>query len=470
MSTRGTWRLAVAIILLALAVIFTLDLDFPQWVEGLLLWRLEGQRALDIPYGADMQGSLQVRLEPSLGYQADAAAVQSARQTIEDRIAGIEPTDPLIQVLGESSLVVELPGVRGRTWLTDTAQSIGLVEFIDASLRYAWPGTVVETNLGPTGEPKTEDTLSPGTLVTPTVSAEATDVVYDTVLSSDDLLAVRLDDAGEGEYVIAFWVAPSAQADFAAFTGAHAGDHLCVAVDKLVLACAGLPDQPLREVASIPGVRLAEEEQATRLQMLLASGPLPVPLEIRRTTALGPTLGEATVRLLASATGLGLAALALFLAVHYRLAGLVANVVLLAFGLASFALCRLIPVTVTIPSLAGLLIAGAVALGSVCTTLERLREQKRARGLITFRSIGDGFSAAWPVVRIVHLTLLALAAALWYVGLAAEASPVRALGLALVTGLVASLFAARMLAMEFAYLTLGSAREPLRRSAWLLGV
>jgi protein-export membrane protein SecD len=468
MSSRGNWRLAVAVILLAGAVVFTLDLDFPEWMDGLLFWRPDGQRAVEPFYELDIGDGVQVQLAPPPGYQADSATLEAAGQVLEDRVAALQPTSPQAQVLGESGLLLELAGIYERPWLTDTVQSIGLLEFIDASLRYAQPGTIVETDLGPTGDPKPSDVISPTTTITPTASDDEAAIVYHTVLSSRDLDGVSLDAIDGEEYGISFAVSAGAESSFSAFTGAHAGDFMCVAVDKFVLSCATLPSEPLGGVATIPGLRL-EEKDAAHLQRLLASGPLPVPLEVQGTPALGPALGEDTVQMLRYAAALGMAAVALYLVLRYRLAGLVASLAALAFAVSVFALCKLIPVPLTIPSLSGLFAAGIVALASVLVPLERLREEKRRRGLVSLRSIGSAFAAAWPAVRAIHLTLMAVGAALWYVGVSGGASPIRPFGAALIPGLIASLFAARIIAPQIARLALGSAGEPLRRSSWLLG-
>ena len=463
MSGRGTWRLATVIMVLALAVVFTLDLDLPEWASGLLFWRAEGQREIELSYGPWFQEGLQVKLLPSFGYLPDADALESSRRILQDRLGSLEPTSTVIEVLGDGSLLVEISGVRERTWLTHTLQSVGLIEFIDASFRYAEPGTVIETNLGQTGAPKPEDTISTGMLVTPTAAPEETGPVYDTVLSSEDLGSVHLEKADQFFYLIRPST-PTAQEGFADFTRMQSGRTLCAAIDKLVLYCYS-PEGPM---SGWP-LQLSEE-QAAVYRALLSPGPLPLPLQIWETAVLGPTLGENTVRLVAIGAGIGLAAVAVFLVAHYRLAGLVASLVVVAFGLTAIALCKLIPVSLTLPALAGLVIAGVVALGSVIAAFERLREEKRARGLISLRSIGGGFSAVRSTVRSVHLCLLALAAVLWYVGVTAESPSSSDLGRALLFGALAGLFAARLVAIEFARLALGSAREPLNRSVWLVGV
>jgi protein-export membrane protein SecD len=469
MSSRGSWRLGIVILVLALAVVFSLNLDFPEWVEEMLFWRTAGQRQVELRYGSELEEGLQIKLLPSFGYQPDAATFESARQVLQDRLAGHEPAGASVEVLGDGILLVELQGIRERVWLTDTLQSIGLIEFIDASLRYAEPGTVVETDLDAIGQPKPEDTVSTGLVVTPTTTEEQTGVVYDTVLSSAELAAVALGQTSETEYYIQFLAAAGAQSEFAAFTGTHAGDYLCVAVDKLVLSCPKLPDTRLEGVVNMPGIRLTTEAAAL-YEALLASGPLPVPLQIWETAVLGPALGEGTVRLVALGAAIGLAAVALFLLAHYRLAGLVAVAALVAFGLTAIALCKLVPLPLTLCSLAGLVVAGVVAVGSVITTFERLREEKRARGLISLRSIGSALSSVRATVGSVHFALLALAVLLWYVGLRAETPAIVSLGEALLFGTLASFVVARLVAAELARLVLGTTREPLNRSVWLLGI
>jgi len=494
MKKSETWQLAI-ITLVALAALFVdLNIEHPEWLRSLLFWRPAGQRDIRLHLGLDLQGGLQVLLaaDAPQGQELDATSMETTRRVVENRVRSLGLTASVIQVLGERHIIVELPDIQQLHQVTDTIQATGLVEFVDAGTLFLTPGTVVETTSGeppgeepatpvtptiPTSTPITPTTtpvtstpsITPTAPVTPTALTPPTPSarVFETVLSSDDLEIIALYGTGESRYTISFALTQEATDDFTVYTGVHSGQYLCIALDKAIVSCASLPDRPLEGGGGIPAYLLDEEAQS--LSVLLRYGPLPVSLQVEEVRPVGPSLGDTTIERIGRAAAISLVAVFLFLPLHYRLPGLLADLALLVLALFDLALCRLIPLPLTMPGVAGFTAAALLAIGGHLSIFECLREEVRV-GRSLSRAVEVGFSRAWPSIRDVHLVLLVLSITAWYIGVTATADAIHWLGVTLLVGVLTSLFVTMVVTRTFARLTFDAAREWLSERKWPLGV
>jgi len=143
-----------------------------------------------------------------------------------------------------------------------------------------------------------------------------------------------------------------------------------------------------RTGAQIEGIGTIEETQD--LAESLRIGALPIDLKLISQTQVSATLGQQALDqgLLAGAAGLALTIL--FLLVFYRVLGGVATVALLTYSVLLFALVKLIPITLTLPGIAGLVLTLAVAADANIVMYERIKEEARAG-----RSIPAAISAGY---------------------------------------------------------------------------
>ncbi len=120
---------------------------------------------------------------------------------------------------------------------------------------------------------------------------------------------------------------------------------------------------------------LAEaQDLATTLQI----GALPIELKLISQTQVSATLGSQALDAGVKAAVIGLALAVLFLLLYYRFLGLIASVALGAYGVIFFALIKLIPITLTLPGIAGLVLTIGVAADSNIVIFERIKEEVRA--------------------------------------------------------------------------------------------
>ncbi|MEX0971907.1 MAG: protein translocase subunit SecD [Solirubrobacterales bacterium] len=129
--------------------------------------------------------------------------------------------------------------------------------------------------------------------------------------------------------------------------------------------------------------------EAQDLATFLQIGALPVNLKLISQTQVSATLGEQALEEGLRAMFVGLILVVLFLLAYYRLLGVVAILGLAVYGLVFFAMIKLIPVTMTLPGIAGLILTIGVAADSNVVIFERIKEEVRAgRGLTQAVAVG----------------------------------------------------------------------------------
>lgn len=211
--------------------------------------------------------------------------------------------------------------------------------------------------------------------------------------------------------------------------------------------------------ASITGNFSAEE--ARDLEVQLRGGSLPLPVEVIEQRTIGATLGSENVQRSLQAALLGLALVAVFMVVVYRLPGAVAVLALALYALFNLAMYALIPVTLTLPGIAGFILSIGIAVDANVLIFERIKEELR-RGNTLIRSIDAGFSLAFSSILDGHITGLISCVALFALG----TGLVKGFAVTLGIGLVLSLFTALTCTRTLLRLLMGY--PSLRRSSYFL--
>src|SRR5690606_8962351 len=180
-------------------------------------------------------------------------------------------------------------------------------------------------------------------------------------------------------------------------------------------------------------------DEARELAVLIKGGALPVPLELVEQRTVGPTLGADAIEASAKAAVAGLILTTLFIVAVYRLVGLAAAFALACYGLISYAALVAIGATLTLPGLAGFVLAIGMAVDANVLVFERAREEYVAesrKGLRT--ALERGFRFAWSAIADSNITTLLAAALLFFLA----SGPVRGFGVTLTIGVLASMFSA----------------------------
>ncbi len=156
-------------------------------------------------------------------------------------------------------------------------------------------------------------------------------------------------------------------------------------------------------------------EGARDLEVQLRGGSLPLPVKTLEVRTVGPSLGADNIRRSLFAALSGLLLVAIFMLVIYRLAGFVAVIALSLYALFNLSVYTLLPVTLTLPGIAGFILSIGMAVDANVLIFERIKDELR-RGNTLIRSIETGFSEAFSSILDGHLTTLISCAALFFLG------------------------------------------------------
>ncbi len=179
-------------------------------------------------------------------------------------------------------------------------------------------------------------------------------------------------------------------------------------------------------------------EEARELEVQLRGGALPLPVQIIETNTIGPLLGNRNIIKSFYAAILGLIFVGLFMVINYRILGLISVVSLLTYGLFNLAFYALIPVTITLPGIAGLILSIGMAVDANILIFERVRDELNL-GNTLIRSIDEGFRRANSSILDGHLTTLISCLVLFIIGTSFVKGFAATLGLGVLISLFTSL-------------------------------
>jgi protein-export membrane protein SecD len=145
--------------------------------------------------------------------------------------------------------------------------------------------------------------------------------------------------------------------------------------------------------------------EAKTLSQRLNAGALPVPVNLVNQQTIGASLGQSSVNNSMQAGLIGLALVALFMIIFYRLPGLLAVAALVIYGSLLLAIFKIWPVTLTLSGIAGFILSVGMAVDANVLIFERIKEELRS-GKTLINSINEGFTRAWPSIRDSNYTTL----------------------------------------------------------------
>lgn len=482
MRDRTNGFLITTVILAAIGIYLALPMQHPKWLTNLIFWQPASTRDLQIKEGLDLRGGLQVLLEADVpaGQTVDRDAIQTAKQIVENRVNGLGVSEPLIQVQGDRRIVVELPGISDPDQAIETLKGTGLLEFIETGDEVIPSGTKVSTSYGSlqdsgvvtstnqvtrTNQVTSTSGITGTTVVTPTTPATPSKV-YRTIMTGADLKTAAVAfEQNTNAPIITFTLTDAGSKKFADYTSANIGKILSIVLDKTVLSSPRIQSAITGGNGQITGRFTLEEARSLSVQMRY--GALPVPLRVAESRAVGPTLGQDSVRKSINAGVIGLLVVIVFMLLYYRLPGVLADLALIIYALLVFALFKLIPVTLTLPGIAGFVLSVGMAVDANVLIFERMKEELRG-GRNLRSAIDTGFARAWPSIRDSNASTLITCVILFWFGSNFGASIVKGFALTLAIGVLVSLFTAITVTRTFLHLVMNN--MDLSRNHWWFGV
>lgn len=435
-------------------------------------FRIDLDRDFTLRQGLDLRGGVQVLLQADTAQPPSAEALNQARVIVENRVNALGVTEPVVQTQGDRRIVVELPGIDDPEQAIATIRETALLEFVDAGFTYIEPGTRIRTTIETTSAPTSTAPISPTTALTAT--AVITDRVFTTIIQGSDLdpgqLAVGVTQLNEPG--INFVLKSDGAARFATFTAQNNEKvhgrryYLCIVLDKIVVSCPSVQEPIPHGEGRISVGRL---EDAQKLALQLRYGALPVPLRVETFRTIGPTLGQISIEKSLRAGVIGISIVLLFMLVYYRFPGFLADLALLVYMLLNIATYKLVPVTLTLPGIAGFLLSTGMAVDANILIFERMKEELRA-GRSLHAAVEAGFDRAWTAIRDSNLSTIITCFILYWFGMNFGASMIKGFAITLGLGVVISMFTAVIVTRTFLRTAVESLGEKLRDLHWLMGV
>ena len=466
MRNRNTLVL-ILIILLALVVLW---IDLPIQHGGatkLVFWQQPPEsRSLTIKQGLDLRGGTQILLEarPTAGQQVTAADLQTAKTIVERRVNGLGVTEPLVQIQGENRIIVELPGIDNPDQAVQTLKSTGQLEFVEIgpSTNSPFPNIQDGVYVRTTNKDSVPDAAQLGATELPYA-----DQVFKTIMTGRDLKDAQIQLDQYGAPYLSFELTDAGAKIFGDYTAQHVGDTLAIVLDNVVLSAPNIKSAIPDGKGIIEGKFTRAEADSLAVQMRY--GALPVPLEVANRRTIGATLGADSVRQSILAGLIGLSMVLLFMVVYYRLPGVLAALALLLYAGLNLALYKLIPITLTLPGIAGFLLSTGMAVDSNILIFERMKEELRW-GRSLSAAVEAGFSRAWTSILDSNLSTLITCLILILFGRTFGAQSVMGFAVNLGIGVLISMFTAVTVTrtlMRAVFERKNS--EALRSKRWLMG-
>ncbi len=438
------------LILILLAVAIWVDLPSNP---GIKIGSFE--RSLETVLGLDLRGGMQVILSVPAEIAVTQQNLQDASTILENRSNGLGVSEVVFQTAGERIIVGEFPGATNAESIISQIKATGQLEFVDFGDQPIPEGTEVETDFG----------LDPAAAaVTPTPAPDGTQPVrYHTVLTGKDLKAVAVTRGQLNEYLVSIEFNPDGATAFSEWTSQNVGKYLGIVLDKKVIS------SPVIKVPITDGAGVIEgnftAETANTLAIQLRYGSLPIPLNIEQIRVIGPTLGQDSLDKSLLAGVIGFIIVMLFMGIYYKVPGVVANLALITYALITLAIFKIIPVTLTLPGIAGFLLSTGSALDANILIFERFKEELR-NGRTLRQAIDLGWRRAWPSIRDSNIAALITSAILFWFGSTFGASFVKGFALTLALGVAVSLFTAIVVTRTFLGTVIDVIKDPEKRLGW----
>ena len=404
---------------------------FPASCPGvcLNLGPIQVNQEIKTHLGLDLQGGtqllLQMKLDEIPAGQSVADYNDRARRVIDRRINGLGVSEPVIQAVGDDKILLQLPGI-------DDIQKANDLATQQAKLEIKVPDKDNPGKYKSMTPPLTGENLKPTQVVfdsanQPVVSFEFSGADADRwVQLSKDFTLQNVEITLDGQEISA----PQIKEVFSSGRGQISGNFT---------------------VAS-----------AKQLSSLINSGALPVSLTVIQSSRVEPTLGAQSVDRSLIAGAVGLLLVAFFMIAYYRVPGILAVMALAFYTTLTYAIFRLIPVTLTLAGIAGFILSIGMAVDANVLTFERLKEELRS-GKSLRVAVEEGRKRAFPSIFYSNLATVLTAGILFMFG----TGTVKGFALTLGIGVAVSFFTAVIVTQMLLH---GAIEFSSLRRRWLYGV
>lgn len=403
MKKRRNWIKVVfilALLMVALVVVWPGKGLHLQFKPLKINWKAPDFK---IKEGLDLQGGTRIVYSADLSKTAadkKKDAMESLKKVIENRINAFGVSEPVIQTskLGsEDRLAVELPGVK------DVQEAMDLIGKT-AELEFKETDPV-------TGQPKS------------------------TGLTGKDLKkATQTFDQTSNKPQVSLEFTPEGSKKFGEITERNIGKQIGIFLDGNPVTIPNV-NEKITGSAVITGQ--FDLKEAKNLAIQLNAGALPVPIKIIEQKTVVATLGQEAIKKSIFAGIIGVIMVMLFMALYYRLPGILADIALVLYTIFVLALFKIFGITVTLAGVAAFVLSIGMAVDANVLIFERMKEEMKS-GKSLSGVVEAGFKRAWTSIRDSNLASIITASILFLFG----SGIIRGFAVVLIIGVLVSMFTA----------------------------
>ena len=369
-------------------------------------------------------------------------AVSQALEVLRNRIDSLGISEPSLQQQGVNNIVIQLPGLKDRDRAIELIGPQAVLQF-----------QLVNNNATPDSYNRLTEVVKFEEIwdkITNKLITKRPYVLDKKILMTGEFIRdarVRIDSQDNRPYVSLSFDSIGAE-KFAKITRRNVGRNMAIVLDDKVQSAPVIREAITGGEASISGQFTVEE--ADTLKIVLRSGSLPAPIEIREERTVGASLGEDSVNQGLNSLMIGSVLVLVFMLIYYRLAGVFAVVALIFNVILIISVLGAFGATLTLPGMAGIVLTIGMAVDANVLIFQRIREEiKRTEN--PRAAIQEGFGKAFRTILDANVTTLFAALALLQFG----TGPIKGFAVTLSIGIIASMFTAIMVTrffFDFVYL------------------
>lgn len=371
-------------------------------------------------------------------------ALQQNITTLRNRVNELGVAEPVIQQQGSSRIVVQLPGVQ------DTARAKEILG-ATATLEYRLVDGTHDVQKALAGQ------VPPGSRLYRERNGAPILLDRRVIVTGDQIIdAASGFDQQSGSPAVFVTLDGAGAKKMSQVTRENIGKPMAVVFIENKTETRLVDGKPVNsvrrveEVINVATIRdhfskrfqttgLDSSNEARDLALLLRAGALAAPVQIIEERTVGPSLGQDNIDQGFTSVLVGFVVVLFFMALYYRLFGLVANLALFANLVMIVAVLSLLQATLTLPGIAGIVLTVGMAVDANVLIFERIREELRL-GNSPQASIQAGYEKAFSTIADANITTLIAAIVLFSFG----TGPIKGFAVTLSIGIVTSMFTAIM--------------------------
>ena len=356
-------------------------------------------------------------------------AVSQALEVLRNRIDSLGINEPSLQQQGVTNIVIQLPGLKDRDRAIELIGPQAVLKF-----------QLVNNNATPDSYNRLTEVVKYEEIwdkATNKLISKRPYVLEKKILMTGEFIRdarVRIDPQDNRPYVSLSFDSIGAD-KFAKITRRNVGRNMAIVLDEKIQSAPVIREAITGGEASISGQFTVDE--ADTLKIVLRSGSLPAPIEIREERTVGASLGEDSVDQGLNSLIIGSVLVLVFMLIYYRLAGVFAAVALIFNVILIISVLGAFGATLTLPGMAGIVLTIGMAVDANVLIFQRIREEiKRTEN--PRAAIQEGFGKAFRTILDANVTTLFAALALLQFG----TGPIKGFAVTLSIGIIASMFTA----------------------------